>query len=153
MWINWEYVLCFHSTSIIRTSNARIHNIQKRMVHFIWRTISSLSSYIYFKGTIQRFLASFEVIWNTMSKKGGIRKHLHSSPGSIHASMHIFQAELHWSAIVPCRENEYVRQKQIYQENVVLLFCKSLCFSQKYLLCVVVNPFDSKWKLKKNDFM
>ena len=69
-------------------------------------------------------------------------------PCIVSLQMHIFQAELHWSPIVPCRENEYVRQEQIYQEIVVLLCCQSLCFSQKYLLCVVVNPFDSKWKMK-----
>ena len=146
MWINWEYVLCFHSTSIICTSNARIHNIQKRRVHFIRRTTSSLFSY--FKGTIQRFFASFAVIWNTMSKKVGIRN---TFTHPLDPSMHRLTANAYISSwtppIVPCRENEYVRQEQIYQENVVLLFCKRLCFSQKYLLCVVVNPFDSNWKL------
>ena len=87
-------------------------------------------------------LTSFEIL----SKKGGILNTF--IPCIVSLQMHIFQAELHWSPIVPCRENEYVRQEQIYQENVVLLCCKSLCFSQKYILCVVVNPFDNKWKLK-----
>ena len=128
----------------ICTSHARIHNIQKRRVHFIWRTTSSLSSY--FKGAIQRFISSFDLIWNIMSKTGGVQTSL-TPP--LDPSMHRLtttgwkKSELHWSPIVPCWENEYEQQEQIYPGNVVLLFCKSLCLSKKYLLRVHCIPI---WK-------
>ena len=92
-------------------------------------------------------LASFEILCRRKEGFGtpSLLPWIHPCIVSLQVQIfHIFQAELHCSPIVPCRENEYVRQEQIYQENVVLLFCKSLCFSKKDLLCVVLNPFDSK---------
>ena len=78
-------------------------------------------------------LTSFEILCRRKEGFGTPSLIPWMHPCIVSLQMHIFQAELHWSPIVPCRENEYVRQDKIYQENVVLLFCKSLCFSQKYL--------------------
>ena len=84
-----------------------LYNIQKRRVHFIWRTTSSLS--LYFKGAVQRIFSSFDVIlkYNVEDRRGP--EQFDPSPGSIHASSHckcicvncLKNTELHWSPIVP----------------------------------------------------
>ena len=132
----------------ICTSHARIYNIQKRRVHFIWRTTSSLS--LYFKGAIQRIFKSFDVILKykcIMSKTGGVRNRL-TPP--LDPSIHRLTANTYVSTAWKKLNSTGRRLCHVekYQENVVLLFCKNWCFSKKYVLRVHCIPI---WQWVKTE--